>query len=77
MIPDAATHLTKTPPLRHDLGPLANLSGGDLAGSNGGREQQRQRATPLLDLWADDLLAGRVQSVGEIARREGVSDRYV
>src|SRR5262249_31005852 len=27
--------------------------------------------------WADDLLAGRVQSVGEIARRERVSDRYV
>jgi hypothetical protein len=27
--------------------------------------------------WADDLLSGRAQSVGEIARREGVSDRYV
>ncbi|MGD0949101.1 MAG: recombinase family protein [Candidatus Binatia bacterium] len=27
--------------------------------------------------WADDLFAGRAQSVGEIARREGVSDRYV
>ena len=27
--------------------------------------------------WADDLLTGRAQSVGEIARREGVSDRYV
>jgi hypothetical protein len=27
--------------------------------------------------WADDLLAGGAQSVGEIARREGVSDRYV
>jgi DNA invertase Pin-like site-specific DNA recombinase len=27
--------------------------------------------------WADDLLSGRAQSVGEIARRDGVSDRYV
>jgi DNA invertase Pin-like site-specific DNA recombinase len=27
--------------------------------------------------WADDLLSGRAQSVGEIARRERVSDRYV
>jgi DNA invertase Pin-like site-specific DNA recombinase len=27
--------------------------------------------------WADDLLSGRVPSVGEIARRERVSDRYV
>jgi hypothetical protein len=27
--------------------------------------------------WADDLLSGRAQSVGDIARREGVSDRYV
>jgi len=27
--------------------------------------------------WADDLLSGRAQSVGEIARRQGVSDRYV
>jgi len=27
--------------------------------------------------WADDLLTGRAQSVTEIARREGVSDRYV
>lgn len=27
--------------------------------------------------WADDLLSGRAQSAGAIARREGVSDRYV
>lgn len=27
--------------------------------------------------WSDDLLSGRVQSVGEIARRERIGGRYV
>jgi len=27
--------------------------------------------------WSNDLISGRVQSIGELARREGVTSRYV